>query len=62
MPSNFYGLKHAAVKIVPKLLNGHRMDIAQEMLTSFDDDSDLLIKIITGDKSWVYGYDIETKA
>ena len=38
------------------------MDIAQEMLTTFSDDSDLLKKVITGDKSWVYGYDIETKA
>ena len=28
------------------------MDIAQEMLTN----------VITGDESWVYGYDIETKA
>ena len=30
-------------------------------LTTFNDDSDLLIEVITGDKSWVYGYDIETK-
>ena len=38
------------------------MDIAQEMLTTFNYDSDLLKKVITGDESWVYGYDIETKA
>ena len=39
------------------------MDIAQEMLTMFNDDSDLLKKIITSDdESWVYGYDIESKA
>ena len=37
------------------------MDIAQEMLTTFNDDPDLLKKFITGDKPWVYGYDIETK-
>ena len=30
------------------------------MLTTFN--HDLLKKVITGDKSWVYGYDIETKA
>ena len=35
------------------------MDIAQEMLTTFKDDPDLLI---TGAESKVYGYDIETKA
>ena len=27
-----------------------------------NDVSDLLKKFITGDESWVYGYDIETKA
>ena len=38
------------------------MDIAQEILTTFNDEPDLLKKGITGDESWVYGYDIETKA
>ena len=37
------------------------MDIAQEMLTTFKDDPDLLKKFITGDESWVYDYDIEIK-
>ena len=37
------------------------MDIAQEILTKFNDDSDLFKKFITGDESWVYGYDIEAK-
>ena len=32
------------------------------MLTMFNDDPDLLKKVIAGDESWVYGYDIETKA
>ena len=36
--------------------------IAQDMLTTFNDDPDLLEKVITGNESWVYGYDIETKA
>ena len=59
-------MKRAAAKIVPKLLNfkhkQRRMDIPQEMLTTFNDDPDLLKKVITGDESWVYAYDIETKA
>ena len=38
------------------------MDIALEKLTMFKDDSDFLKKVITADESWVYGYDIETKA
>ena len=60
------GMKHATSKIFPNLLNFEqkkcRMDIAQEMLTTFNGDSDLLKKVISGDESWVYGYDIETKA
>ena len=38
-----------------------RMDIAQEMLRTFNDYPDLPKKVITNDESWVYGYDIETK-
>ena len=38
------------------------MDIAQEMLTMFNDDPDLLKKVITGDESWMYVYDIEMEA
>ena len=62
------GMKRAAAKIVPKLLNfaqkDCRMDIAQEMLMTFNEDRDLLEKIITHNEAWVYGYvyDIETKA
>ena len=29
------------------------MDIAQEMLTTFNDDSDLIKKFVAGDESWV---------
>ena len=35
--------------------------MAQEMLTTFNDATDLLKKIIIGDESWVYGYYIDTK-
>ena len=58
-------MKCAAAKIVPKLLNfkekQRHMDIAQEMLTTFSDNPGLLKKVITGDESLVYGYDMETK-
>ena len=37
------------------------MDIGQKMLMMLNDDPDLLKKVITGDESWIYGYDIETK-
>ena len=32
------------------------------MLTMFNDNPDLLKKVIIGDESWVYGYEIESKA
>ena len=37
------------------------MDIAQEMLITFNYDPDVFKKFITGVESWVYGYVIETK-
>ena len=58
-------MKRAAAKIVPKLLNFEQeqrgMEIAQEILTTFNEDPDLLKNLITGDESWMCGYDIETK-
>ena len=60
------GMKRAALKIVPKFHNfeqkQHRMDITQQMMTTFKDDPDLRKKVITGDESWIYGSDIENKA
>ena len=59
------GMKREAMEIFLKFLNikqkQSRINIAQEMLTTFNDDPDLLKKIITGDGSWMYAYDIETK-
>ena len=37
------------------------MDIAQEGLNEVNDDSELLKCVITGDETWVYGYNIENK-
>ena len=49
------GMKRAQAKIVPKLLNfeqkQHCMDITQDMLATFNDDPDLLKKVITGNES-----------
>ena len=60
------GMKRSTAKIVPKLLNleqkQRRMHIAYEILKMYNDDPDLFKKLITGDESWVYGNDIETKA
>ena len=60
------GLRRVAAKFVPKLLNfdqkTRRMTIAQGMFNDVNDDPDLLKKVITGNESWLYGYDVETKA
>ena len=49
-------MKHAVAKIVLKLLHfeqkQRRMDIAQKMLTTFNDDSNLPRKLTIGDESW----------
>ena len=51
-------MKRAATKIVPKLVNfeqkQHRMDIAQEILTMFNGDPDLLKKVVTSDVCGVW--------
>jgi len=39
-----------------------RMEIAQDMLDCVESDSNFLNTVITGDESWVCGYDPETKA
>ncbi len=36
------------------------MEVAQESLNKVN--AELLKRIITGDESWVYGYNVETKA
>ena len=60
------GLRRVSVKFVPKLLTmeqkQRRLEIAQDMLDCVESDSNLLNAVITGDESWVYGYDQETKA
>ena len=64
--SDVLGMRRVSAKFVPKLLNfdqkNRRMTIAQEILNGVNEDPDFLKRIITGDESWVYGYDVETKA
>ena len=38
------------------------LEIVQDMLNCVESDSNFLNTVITGDESWVYGYDPETKA
>ena len=58
-------MKRVAAKFVPRLLSedqrASRLDVCREMKYQLKTDPDFLSKIITGDESWCYGYDPETK-
>jgi predicted DNA-binding protein YlxM (UPF0122 family) len=52
-------------KFVPLLLTQDQTDsrvtICQELLDSASEDVNFLKRIITGDETWVYGYDVKMK-
>lgn len=57
-------MKRVASRMVPKTLNilqrEHRKMVATEMLANVDSDPNFMKRIITGDETWVYEYDMET--
>ena len=59
-------MRRMAAKFVPKLLSAEqkelRVEVAQDLLDTTSTDPEFLNTVITGDESWVYGYDPETKA
>ncbi|XP_026822225.1 protein GVQW3-like [Rhopalosiphum maidis] len=58
-------MRRVAAKFVPKLLSGeqkeNRKQIATDLLECSESDDFFFKSIITGDETWVYGYDPETK-
>jgi len=58
-------MHRVAAKFLPRLLTPeqkeHRVAICQELRQHAMDDPSFMSGVITGDKSWVYGYDPETK-
>ena len=54
-----------AAKFVPRLLTPeqkeHRVEICEELRQRALDDPSFMWRVITGDESWVYGYDPESK-
>ena len=58
-------MHRAAAKFVPRLMTSdqqaHRVQVCQNLFNHSENDKKFLSKIITGDESWVYGYDLETK-
>jgi len=59
-------MQHAATKFVPRVLTedqkANRVNISQELLDRVSVDENFLKTIVTGNESWGYGYDVETKA
>ena len=59
-------MHRVAAKFVPKLLSAEqkelRVEVAQDLLDTTSTDPEFLNTVITGDESWVYGYDPEIKA
>jgi len=54
-----------AAKFVPRLLNNdqrdHRVQVCAELQKAVRHDPNFLSRVITGDESWLYNYDPETK-
>jgi len=57
--------QRVAAKFVPRLLTqdqkNTRLTLCQELKNQTESDPNFLSKVITGDESWCYGYDPETK-
>lgn len=58
-------MRKVCAKMVPKLLSDdqkkHRVDVCRDLLKTIEDDPDFLGRVITGDETWVFQYDPETK-
>lgn len=59
------GLRRVTARLVPKELNFvqklHRAEISKEMVSMVDSDPTVIQRIITGDETWVYEYDTQTR-
>jgi len=59
------GMQRVVGKFVPRILTGdqkqQRVNVCTELRQLTSNDETFLFRVITGDKSWVYGYDPETK-
>ena len=58
-------MHHVAAKFIPRILTAdqqqQRVNVCTELRQLASNDESFLSRVITGDESWVYGYDPETK-
>ena len=66
LTTNDLGMKRVCAKFLPRLLTEEQKQrqiwASSEMLEAMNEDATLLERLITGDESWIYSYDPETKA
>ncbi|CAK9806984.1 hypothetical protein ANTPLA_LOCUS5107 [Anthophora plagiata] len=59
------GLRRGAAKLVPKDLNfmqkKDRVEIAKDMISKAESDLTFIKRIITGDETWIYEYDTQSR-
>ena len=59
------GMRKICAKMMPKLLDydqkERRVEVCQDILEHLQTEPDLLQRVITGDESWIFEYDPETK-
>ena len=59
------GMRKVRAKMVPRLLTeeqkAQQLNACKDNLKQMEADEKLLKNVITGDKSWVFQYDLETK-
>ena len=59
------GMKKICAKMVPKLLSedqrARRVDVSRDILEQLEGNPEFLDDVITGDETWVFQYDPETK-
>ncbi|KAJ4434985.1 hypothetical protein ANN_23557 [Periplaneta americana] len=58
-------IRRVSAKFVPRLLTDdqreNRVRVCRDLMSEVQNDSNFLKKIVTGDESWCYGYDPESK-
>ena len=59
------GMSKVCAKMVPRLLNDgqkkNRVQVCQDILKQLEITQDLLSRVVTGDRSWIFEYDPLTK-
>ena len=60
------GMRKICAKMVPRLLNEQqkerRVQVCRDILEELETEPNLLGRVITGDESWIFEYDPETKS